>query len=82
MRSWNSAAALFNGVQPLSGPYLSPAQTSGSRFRYYDASGTGLPLGTASARSIARVETLLVAATDQGVAVRDSLLVVVALRNR
>jgi prepilin-type N-terminal cleavage/methylation domain-containing protein len=82
MRSWNSAAVQFNGVQPLSGPYLSPAQTSGSRFRYYDASGAALPLGTAASGSIARVEMLLVAATDQAVAVRDSLLVVVALRNR
>jgi len=75
LRSWNAALGQFNVVQPLSGPYTSPARTSGTRFRYYGDGGQSIPLGAGTARRIARVEALL--AVDG-----DSLVVAIALRNR
>lgn len=83
VHSWNSATARFNLVQPLAGPYASPLG-GGTGFRYFDASGTPLPLGAADGRRVARVEMQLLAeAAAPGLKVAaDSERVVVALRNR
>ena len=82
-RSWNVAAAQFNLVQPLAGPYASPLQ-GGTGFRYFDASGAVLPFGAAAGRRVARVEAQFVAeAAVLGARVPiDTERVVVALRNR
>ena len=83
LHSWNPAAAQFNLVQPLAGPYASPLR-GGTGFRYFDHSAVALPSGSASGRSVARVEMQLVAeAAAPGVALPvDTERVVVALRNR
>lgn len=83
LRSWNATLGQFNVVQPLSGPYASPARTSGTRFRYFDDAGRTVTLGGNASRgspTIARVEVLFVA--DAVPTAADSLLVAIALRNR
>jgi hypothetical protein len=83
VHSWNPAAAQFNLVQPLAGPYASPLR-SGTGFRYFDVSGAALTLGSADGRRVTRVEMQLVAestATDLGLPAYTER-VVVALRNR
>ena len=78
-RSWNSANRQFNLIQPISGPHNS-ART---RFRYYDSTGALLSSGTVDTRRIARVEAVLVGeAPNATQPAPDSLVVVVALRNR
>lgn len=77
-RSWNSGTSQFNLTQPISGPYASPA--SGSRFTYYDSVGTPLASGTSGTARVARIEVVVVAAGP--IDTRDSLLLVVASRNR
>jgi prepilin-type N-terminal cleavage/methylation domain-containing protein len=80
-RSWNSATSQFNLVQPISGPHGSPA--SGSRFAYFDSTGARLSSGTPDTQRIARIDVTLVAyATDASLTARDSLVIVVAPRNR
>ena len=82
LRSWNTAAAQFNLVQPLSGPYAPPSAGAATRFAYYDSSGTAWSLGDAGTAGIARIEALLVAAASTPAGTIDSQRVVVALRNR
>jgi prepilin-type N-terminal cleavage/methylation domain-containing protein len=83
LRTWSASLGRFNQVQPLSGPYHSPA-LAGSAFRYFDSTGARLPSGTQDTRRVARVEVVLMAerSTESGDAPRDSLVLAVALRNR
>jgi len=78
LRTWNSAALLFNAIQPVSGPYAAATGVRGTRLQYFDSMGTRVPAGTADTRSIARVEAVVV--SEQST--RDSLVVVIAFRNR
>ena len=80
LRTWNSAAGAFNGVQPIAGPYRSPMSSHGVRLAYYDSTGAALVPGTIDARRIARIESLLT--VDGAAATIDSVTVVVGLRNR
>jgi len=87
LRSWNTSAAQFNLVQPLSGPYVPPSAAAVTRFEYFDSTGIAWSLGAAGTASIARIEALLVAAapiagTPNTAGAIDSQRVVVALRNR
>jgi hypothetical protein len=82
LRSWNTAAAQFNLVQPLSGPYVPPGAGAATRFEYFDGTGTAWSLGTAGTTSIARIEALLVAPAPTINGAADSQRVVIALRNR
>lgn len=82
VHSWNVAAARFNLVQPLAGPYASPLDGTG--FRYLDSGDAALPLGGVDGRRVARVEMLLAAeaanrSLTQSV---DTERLVVTLRNR
>jgi hypothetical protein len=83
LRTWNASLGRFNQVQPVSGPYRSPA-LGGSAFRYFDSTGARLPSGTQDTRRVARVEVQLTAdrSTAPAIAALDSLVVAVALRNR
>jgi prepilin-type N-terminal cleavage/methylation domain-containing protein len=83
MRSWSTATAQWNIVQPLAGPFAS-ASRGGARLQYFDFLGHSLALGSPDLKSIARVEALFVAdsVTPGGTAAGDSQRVVVALRNR
>jgi hypothetical protein len=82
LRSWNSAAVLFNTIQPVSGPYAAATGAGGARFQYYDSVGNRVPSGAADTRSIARVEAVLLSERSSRDSSRDSLVVVIALRNR
>jgi prepilin-type N-terminal cleavage/methylation domain-containing protein len=82
LRSWNTAAAQFNLVQPLSGPYVPPGAGAATRFEYFDSTGAAWSLGAAGGTTIARIEALLVAPAPNSGGVTDSQRVVVALRNR
>jgi hypothetical protein len=82
LRSWNSAAGAFNGVQPISGPYRSPTAPHGVRFRYFDGSGVLVQSGSSDPRVIARIEALLARDAPEGNGATDSLAVVIGLRNR
>jgi hypothetical protein len=82
LRSWNSAALAFNAIQPVSGPYAAATGGRGSRFQYYDSVGNRVPSGAADTRSIARVEAVLISEQSARDSTRDSLVVVVTLRNR
>jgi hypothetical protein len=53
-RAWNNTSALFNTVQPVSGPFLPPA-SGGLTFQYADSLGTRLSPPVAETRSIALV---------------------------
>jgi prepilin-type N-terminal cleavage/methylation domain-containing protein len=84
LRSWNSDVRAFNGVQPIGGPYRSPALPHGVRLSYFDSAGAIIPTPFVGSRRIARVEALL-SADDAGHAAAsaiESLTVVTALRNR
>ena len=80
-RSWNSTMSQFNVIQPISGPHAPPAL--GSRFSYYDSAGVPLSSGALDTRRIARIDIVLVGdATGASLTARDSLVIVVAPRNR
>ncbi|HZI42551.1 MAG TPA: prepilin-type N-terminal cleavage/methylation domain-containing protein [Gemmatimonadaceae bacterium] len=83
LRTWNGASRQFNTIQPISGPFA-PAGDRGTRFEYFDALGNHVSSGALDTRAIARLEGVLVTDASAGVAaaVRESVVVVVALRNR
>ena len=56
-RDWNVIAAAFNTIQPVAGPFLSPA-SSGLRFEYFDSAGgeLGSPVADASRIALMRIE--------------------------
>jgi hypothetical protein len=83
VHSWNAAAAQFNLVQPLAGPYASPLQGR-TGFRYFDERGSALAFVPVDARRIARVEAELQGEAPPASSrqVADTLRVVVAARNR
>jgi hypothetical protein len=91
-RDWNAALARFNTIQPVSGPFASPAR-GGLRLRYFDSLGAELAQPVANTRRIALIRATLRAETRQqvripGVAVEasgrrvDSVQVTIGLRNR
>lgn len=84
VRTWNSASARFNGVQPLSGPYASPGSGwDNSRIEYFDSLESAVPSGKADTRSVARIEWLVRAGGGTAAAFpRDSARIVIAMRNR
>jgi prepilin-type N-terminal cleavage/methylation domain-containing protein len=53
-RDWNATSLRFNGVQPVSGPFASPA-SRGIVFQYYDTLGAELVVPVADTRAIALV---------------------------
>ncbi|MGH7615757.1 MAG: hypothetical protein ACREPM_00855, partial [Gemmatimonadaceae bacterium] len=61
-RDWNAAMVRFNSVQPVSGPFLSPA-SGGLVFTYLDSSGTSLATPVTNTRRIASVRVDLRSAT-------------------
>lgn len=82
LRTWNTAVAQFNGIQPLSGPYAPPALDA-TRIEYYDEAGNRLTSGMGDTRSIARIEWLVESESSGGrTPIVDSVRVAVAIRNR
>jgi prepilin-type N-terminal cleavage/methylation domain-containing protein len=79
-REWNNALARFNSIQPIVGPFSSPA-AGGLAFRYADSSGAALPIPVADPRRIAIVDVALRAEGKSGRLV-DSTGLTVALRGR
>jgi hypothetical protein len=90
-RDWNAALSRFNGIQPVTGPFLSAA-AGGLAFQYLDSAGGVLatPLANRGAVAAVRIdlrsETRLAprafgTGTGRG-GHHDSASVVVLLRNR
>jgi prepilin-type N-terminal cleavage/methylation domain-containing protein len=90
-RDWSTASARFNSIQPVSGPFLSPA-AGGVAFRFLDSLGNTLAAPVANTRLIAalrvelRTETrftvrALASGAQRGPRV-DSSALFVLLRNR
>jgi len=89
-RDWSADAARFNTIQPVAGPFLSPA-SRGLRFEYFDSAGGELvsPVADASTIALMRIElrgetknaprALAVNASGKRL---DSLSMWVLLRNR
>jgi hypothetical protein len=84
LRSWNSAALQFNTIQPVSGPFAPVFQDRGTRFQYFDDAGSRLSPTSGDIREIARIEAVLFSENSSRSlgGARDSLVVVVAVRNR
>ena len=90
-RDWNTTSQQFNGIQPVSGPFLSAAQ-HGLAFRYLDTAGAVLATPIANASSITAIRIDLRAQTSAPVRVLsaagpvaarvDSAHVIVLLHNR
>lgn len=53
-RDWNATSLRFNTIQPVSGPFASPA-SNGVAFHYSDSLGAALPVPVVDARDIALV---------------------------
>jgi hypothetical protein len=90
-RDWNSATATFNSIQPVSGPFLSPA-LGGLSLRYLDSAGATLSTPVTNTRGIAAVQVslrsetksamrALASAAQRGTRV-DSAALWILLRNR
>lgn len=90
-REWNVASARFNTIQPVSGPFSSPAQ-GGLAFRYLDTLGAPLATPVSNTRAIALIRLELRGQTKTAMRAlsasgppgkrADSLSLVVLLRNR
>ncbi len=93
-RDWNAALAMFNGIQPVSGPFPSPAASGGGGLvlSYFDSLGVALASPVADPRRIAAVEIVLRAQPAPGggptasrsgiVTSRDSARLYVMIHNR
>jgi prepilin-type N-terminal cleavage/methylation domain-containing protein len=82
IRTWSSATAQFNGIQPVAGPYAAPA-AGATRIEYFDSVGSSISSGVPDPRGIARIEMSFAAVPPPGdTRGPDSIRVVVALRNR
>lgn len=57
-RDWNTSAARFNTIQPVSGPFLSPA-AGGLTFTYFDSLGAPISAPVADPRGIAAIHVSL-----------------------
>jgi hypothetical protein len=84
LRSWNNVTLQFNTIQPVSGPFAPVSQDRGTRFQYFDDAGNRLSSTAGDVRGIARIEAILFSepSARSVTSPRDSLVVVVALRNR
>jgi prepilin-type N-terminal cleavage/methylation domain-containing protein len=90
-RDWNPAAARFNTIQPVSGPFLSPS-LGGLAFHYLDTLGVSLATPVLDTRAISLVRIELRGQTKNAARAlsaggppgkrSDSLSLVVLLRNR
>jgi prepilin-type N-terminal cleavage/methylation domain-containing protein len=91
-RDWNAASLRFNGIQPVSGPFLSPA-AGGLLFSYRDTSGAVLVTPVMNTRAVSAVRIELrgqtrnasrAVATVVSIGRRhiDSVSIWVLLRNR
>lgn len=86
-KEWNPTTRRFNTIQPVGGPFLSPA-AGGVSFRYADSAGVAIASGADDTRSIAlieialRVDTLFQGRRSQAVGIRGLATPAVALRNR
>lgn len=90
-RDWNAAAARFNTIQPVSGPFLSPA-LHGLVFQYLDSGGHSLATPVADTKAVSMIRVDLRSQTRQVVRAlssaqavgkrTDSVSVWVLLRNR
>jgi len=90
-RDWNTTSQQFNGIQPVSGPFLSAAQ-HGLLFAYLDSTGSRLPTPVQDMRAINAIRIDLRAQTGAPVRVLsaagalaarvDSTRVLVLLHNR
>jgi prepilin-type N-terminal cleavage/methylation domain-containing protein len=83
LRSWNTASRQFNTIQPISGPFA-PAGDRGTGLQYFDDLGNRVSSGSIDTHAIARVEGILSTDVSSGItaAPRESVVIVVALRNR
>jgi len=89
-RDWNNATAKFNTIQPLAGPFQSPA--AGPLFRWVDTTGTALPAPVARRDQVALARIVLrgrTRAPDRALGSArsngpraDSASISVAVRNR
>jgi hypothetical protein len=90
-RDWNNDGGYLNIVQPVAGPFVSPAQ-AGLRLTYLDANGIAIPSPVADPRSIAAIRIefhgqtrdprrTLGAAADRSRRT-DSVTALISLRNR
>jgi hypothetical protein len=90
-RDWNSVTAAFNSIQPVSGPFLSPA-LGGLGLRYLDSAGAAMSNPVMNTRGIAAVQVslrsetksatrALASAGQRGMRV-DSAALWILLRNR
>jgi prepilin-type N-terminal cleavage/methylation domain-containing protein len=68
-REWNPATVQFNGIQPVSGPFLSAAR-GGVVFHYLDTLGNVVAAGAPDTRGIARID--ITTQSDSGGASRAS----------
>jgi prepilin-type N-terminal cleavage/methylation domain-containing protein len=86
-REWNSSSMKFNTIQPVSGPFVSPA-SGGVAFRYFDTSGAVVPSGMATTHGIAlvqvsfRVDSTLPGTYRHAIGVIASTTLKIAVRNR
>jgi hypothetical protein len=90
-RDWNSVTSTFNSIQPVSGPFRSPA-LGGLEFRYLDSAGGALSAPVTNTRAIAAVlanlrsdtksATRALASAGQRGARVDSAALWILLRNR
>jgi prepilin-type N-terminal cleavage/methylation domain-containing protein len=90
-RDWNNAGGYLNIVQPIAGPFLSPAQ-NGLRFTYLDTNGAAMNSPVADPRAIGAIQLevrgqtrnparTLAAAGDRSRR-PDSATALISLRNR
>jgi hypothetical protein len=90
-RDWSNVAARLSTIQPLAGPYLSPA-ARGLLFSYADSNGRELDRPVSDAHTIASIRIDLRAQTRNATRIlgpagragpkADSITLIVALRNR
>jgi hypothetical protein len=90
-RDWNTATQRFNAIQPVSGPFLSPA-AGGLTFQYLDSAGSPLTQPVATPKLIAAVRIELrsetkspvraIASAAQRGSRLDSAALWILLRNR
>jgi len=90
-RDWNPVALRFNTIQPVAGPFLSPA-LRGLRLTYLDSLGSTLATPITDTRTIVSIHAALRAQTKHTVRVlaassttgkrTDTTTVVIMLHNR
>jgi hypothetical protein len=88
-RDWNATTNRFNTIQPVSGPFASPA-ARGLEFQYFDSGGTLLARPVVNPRSVALIRIAIRGQTQHAMRAfnaslrkgSDSAIVALSLRNR